>query len=169
MSAIDGIDSLRAAVGQELGSGEWLTVSQDRINAFEPAPPEGAVTCPATLSSGAQAVWADVAPVALAMRTLTPADVWAFSDLCALLPPAPAISAEKSAPEFKVLVMKATVDGDGNVHLEARENPVLRMERQVSSSLRPYFEKFGLEPVGRARIQVKKPEQPVSKWKGALA
>jgi acyl dehydratase len=32
--SIDGIESLRAAVGQELGSGEWLTVSQDRINAF---------------------------------------------------------------------------------------------------------------------------------------
>ena len=34
MPSIDGIDSLRAAVGQELGSGEWLTISQDRINAF---------------------------------------------------------------------------------------------------------------------------------------
>ena len=34
MPALDGIDSLRAVVGQELGSGEWLTVSQDRIDAF---------------------------------------------------------------------------------------------------------------------------------------
>jgi acyl dehydratase len=34
MPAIDGIDALRTLVGQELGAGEWLPVTQERIDAF---------------------------------------------------------------------------------------------------------------------------------------
>src|SRR6187200_1209259 len=34
MSAIDGIDALRNLAGQDLGAGEWVTVTQERINAF---------------------------------------------------------------------------------------------------------------------------------------
>jgi acyl dehydratase len=34
MPAIDGIDALRTLVGQELGGGEWLPVTQERIDAF---------------------------------------------------------------------------------------------------------------------------------------
>jgi acyl dehydratase len=34
MPAIDGIDALRSLAGQDLGAGEWVTVTQERINAF---------------------------------------------------------------------------------------------------------------------------------------
>ena len=34
MPAIDGIDALRTLAGQDLGAGEWVTVTQERINAF---------------------------------------------------------------------------------------------------------------------------------------
>ena len=34
MPAIDGIDVLRTLVGQELGAGAWVTVTQETINAF---------------------------------------------------------------------------------------------------------------------------------------
>jgi acyl dehydratase len=34
MPAIDGIDALRTLVGQDMGAGDWVTVTQERINAF---------------------------------------------------------------------------------------------------------------------------------------
>ena len=34
MPTIDGLDALRTLVGQELGAGEWMAVTQERINAF---------------------------------------------------------------------------------------------------------------------------------------
>lgn len=96
--------------------------------------------------------------------------------LCELVATAELVAKEKRDPAFKPLVMKAKVDGDGNVHLEAHENPLLRMERQTAMVLRPYFEKFGLEPVGRARIHVRTDpayaltsKEPQSRWAGKLA
>jgi acyl dehydratase len=34
MPSIDGLEALRTLVGQELGPGEWMDVTQERINAF---------------------------------------------------------------------------------------------------------------------------------------
>jgi len=34
---IDGLDAVRALVGQELGQSDWLEVTQDRVNAFADA------------------------------------------------------------------------------------------------------------------------------------
>ena len=33
----DGIDSVRAAVGEHLGYSDWLEITQDRVNAFAEA------------------------------------------------------------------------------------------------------------------------------------
>lgn len=146
------------------------------LNVDEPTPPAGLVQKPADLSGRSAKVWDEVAPICLAMGTLTTADVKAFVAYCELQATAELIAVEKQNPEFKPLVMKATVDGDGNVHLEARENPLIRMERHTAGALRPYYEKFGLEPVGRARIHVRtdpayvrKSREPQSKWAGVLA
>jgi hypothetical protein len=43
-----------------------------------------------------------------------------------------------------------------------------RIESELATKIRPYYEKFGLEPAGRARISVPKREEPVSKWAGML-
>jgi hypothetical protein len=40
---------------------------------------------------------------------------------------------------------------------------------KTAATIRPYYGMFGLEPTGRAKISVQKPEQPASKWAGALA
>jgi len=50
-----------------------------------------------------------------------------------------------------------------------QEHPALKLERNTAAALRPYYEKFGLEPVGRARLVVHKDEAPKSKWEGVLA
>ncbi len=37
MRVFDGLDDLRAAVGTQIGSGDWMTVEQDRIDTFADA------------------------------------------------------------------------------------------------------------------------------------
>src|SRR5688500_8745069 len=53
-------------------------------NEKEPKPPAGTVEKPEWLSLGGSAVWDELAPVCLAMRTLTSADVGTFGTLCEL-------------------------------------------------------------------------------------
>jgi len=121
--------------------------SKTRLNAHEPQPPAGEVVKPAGLSAGAGVVWDELAPICLAMRTLTPADLRPFVTLCELQATFSANTATKGTAVFDV-----------------------RLERDTAVALRPYYALFGLEPVSRARIVVvkAKPDEPVSKWAGAL-
>ena len=115
-------------------------------NKNEPVPPSGEVTKPADLSGAAGKVWDELAPVCLAMGTLTTADVRAFGTLC-----------ELQATFTAAAQVKGTAAFDA------------RLERDTATALRPWVALFGLEPVSRARIQVpKKPDEPASKWAGAL-
>lgn len=121
--------------------------SKTPLNEQEPVPPDGPVERPRFLSVAAALVWAELAPVALAMGTLTVADVAAFARLCELESTARAISARKDDPDA-VFSAKA--------------------EQEAAAALRPYYEKFGLEPSGRSRIKVPKAEKPASKWAGVI-
>lgn len=86
-------------------------------------------------------VWDELAPICLHMGTLTMADVVPFTTLCEL--------------QAKVRVAAQLED----------PVPLLRLAGQI----RAYYGLFGLEPVSRARIHVKKPSEPASKWAGKLA
>ena len=130
---------------------------KDRTNPREPKPPAGPVEMPGTLSAQARGIWERLAPICLIMGTLTVADVDAFMALCELLVTLQLASAQKSGKRFR-LINKA-----GLVH------PAIRVERETATALRPYFEKFGLDPIGRARIVLPaQPEAPPSKWAGVL-
>jgi phage terminase small subunit len=87
------------------------------------------------------------------MGTLTPVDVTAFAALCEMEATRRAASAQKDAEAFAPFLESG------------RPHPALKVERDTANALRPYFEKFGLEPSGRARIRVPKTEA-VSKWAG---
>ena len=101
---------------------------------------------PAGLSLGASVVWDELAPICLAMRTLTPADVRVFARLCELEATFDANTAKKGTEAFDA-----------------------RLERDTANTLRNYTALFGLEPVSRAWISVpKKAEEPQSKWAGQL-
>jgi hypothetical protein len=112
---------------------------QRKLNQSEPKPPAGEVVKP-QMELLAGVVWDEVAPICMAMGTLTTADVQAFTSYCVL--------------QAKFTALAAGDDTDRLV--------------KVATALRPYYEKFGLEPVGRARISVPK-EPAVSKWAGVLA
>ena len=134
-----------------------------RINEHEPTPPAGPVEQPDGLSVAAQAVWETLAPVCVAMGTLTSADTVAFATLCELEATRRRTSAEKDRPDFSPFLMSAFVDGAGTEHVTIKEHPAIKLERNTAAAMRPYFEKFGLEPSGRSRIKVAKPEA-VNKW-----
>jgi phage terminase small subunit len=117
---------------------------KDRLNPAEPLPPAGDVVQPVELSRPAVKVWQELAPICLAMRTLTTADVRPFATLCELQATFMAAARRKGTKAF---------------------DP--RLERETAIALRPYYALFGLEPVSRARLVVPKvAAEPASKWAG---
>jgi len=136
------------------------------LNPDEPTPPPGDVEKPATLSTPAAAVWDRLAPLAIAMRTLTRADVTAFAMLCELQATLEWAAGRKDPPprnkgERPSLWVKRS---------HARLAAAIKIEKDFASIIRPYYALFGLEPVSRAKIHVPTPtEAPVvSKWAGAI-
>jgi P27 family predicted phage terminase small subunit len=138
---------------------------KDRLNPAEPKPPEGAVNQPESMSDAAKGIWDELAPVCLAMGTLTPADVRPFATLCELQATMLEASRQKDAEGFAMFTLSEDYNGAPKVGVHA----AIKVERETASAIRPYYALFGLEPISRARIQVpKKAEEPVSKWAGAL-
>lgn len=105
-------------------------VRKDRVNLNEPTPPVGAIAKP-ELSEYASPVWDELAPLAIAMGTLTPADVAAFRTLCELSATLRLESARKGQKKFSAMA-----------------------EGKTATALRPFYEMFGLNPTGRARIRL---------------
>ena len=97
--------------------------------------------------------------------TLTPADVRPFARLCELEATAVEASRQKDAPGFGMFTLSEDYNGAPKVGVHA----AIKVERETSVALRPYYEYFGLTPSSRARIQVPKgADAPVSKWAGLL-
>jgi phage terminase small subunit len=136
------------------------------LNPDEPTPPPGDVVKPTTLSTAAAEVWDRLAPMAIAMRTLTAADGTAFAMLCELQATLEWAAGRKDPPprnpgERPYLWVRRSL---------ARLTAAIKVEKDFAPIIRPYYALFGLEPVSRSRIQVpKKDETPVaSKWTGFL-
>jgi phage terminase small subunit len=134
-------------------------------NTHEPQPPAGDVAAPAGLSKAALVVWQELAPICVAMGTLTPADVRPFASLCELQSTLQQLSAAKDGKGFKGFRL---VVADDDERFEIVIDGLLKSERDTANALRPYYALFGLEPVSRARIVIppKPEEKPVSKWAG---
>lgn len=140
---------------------------QRRMNPHEPVSPPGEVRKPTGLSMGASLVWDELAPICLAMRTLTVADVRPFASLCELQSTMQEAAAVKDGRELFRLEQQER--SDPKSPLEIVVDAALKLERETAAALRPYYECFGLTPVARARIAVpKQAEAPVSKWAGVL-
>ncbi|HSQ49717.1 MAG TPA: P27 family phage terminase small subunit [Nitrospiraceae bacterium] len=118
------------------------------LNELEPKPVAGPVEKPGYLSVGAAEVWGEIAQGCLAMGTLTPVDVPAFARLCEL--------------EFTARIFSRHKDDAGWKNQ--------REERDCAIVLKSYYDFFGMTPSGRSRIKVPKqaPDEPASKWSGAL-
>ena len=135
-----------------------------KLNELEPKPPEGESIPHEEVSRLAQKVWDEVGPICLYMGTLTPADVSSFATFCELEATRRVASKQKDAEGFTPFLMTTITDSAGNEHPKVQEHPAIKLERNTAAALRPYYEKFGLEPVSRARLVVNKNEEPKSKW-----
>lgn len=120
--------------------------SKVRISDLEPKPPSDQVVMPATLSPGAIVVWNRTAPICLAMKTLTCADVEPFARMCELQASFDRNTKKKGTKAFEA-----------------------KLEIDLAGSLLRYSALFGMEPVSRSRIQIPKANaEPVVKWSGML-
>jgi P27 family predicted phage terminase small subunit len=131
-------------------------------NVDEPEPPKGTAVKPSGLSTGASAAWDELAPICIAMGTLTTADVRVFATMCELQSTLQQASALKDSKGCQVFTADKDSDEDGQLVLVVDAS--LKLERDTAVALRPFYALFGLEPVSRARIRVPKDKQPVSKW-----
>lgn len=136
---------------------------QRKLNEREPKPPMGPPRIP-KMSAAARDIWDEVAPMAIAMGTLTSIDGKAFAAYCELQATLDRACAEKDVEGFTPFLMTLVSDANGNEYYKASEHPAIKLERNTAGALRPYFEKFGLEPVGRARISVPKANEPENEW-----
>ena len=69
-------------------------------------------------------------------------------------------SRAKDAEEFAPFTVSDDYNGAPKMGLHG----ALGLELKYAPVIRPYYEKFGLEPVGRARISVPKSAQPADDW-----
>lgn len=132
---------------------------QRKLNEREPIPPKGEVVKP-EMALGVSQVWDELAPACLAMGTLTTADVRTFVTLCELQATFDMARAEKARVGFSPFLHTTMVDSAGNEHQNVKEHPALSLERKTAAALKPYYEKFGLESVARARMSVPKTDVP---------
>lgn len=141
--------------------------SHKKLNENEPTPPAGDPVKPTGLSPGASAVWDELAPICIAMGTLTVADVRVFASMCELQSTMQETSAAKDGRALFALEREDRDDEQSPMVIQI--DAILKLERDTATALRPYYALFGLEPVSRARISVpKKAEAPTSKWAGVL-
>jgi P27 family predicted phage terminase small subunit len=137
---------------------------QRKLNVNEVKPPHGEVLKPDSLSEPAKKLWDSMAPVCLAMGTLTTGDVRPFAAMCELQATLIEASSQKDAEGFAMFTISHDFDGAPKVGVHA----AIKIERETANALRPYYEYFGMTPSSRARISVPKQDEPVSKWAGAL-
>jgi P27 family predicted phage terminase small subunit len=138
--------------------------SRKNLNKNEVRPPAGDPTKPTGLSAGASVVWDELAPVCVAMGTLTTADVAAFASMCELQSTMREASASKDGRQL----FRLQSDPDDSARLEIVVDAALRLERETAGALRPYYDMFGLNPIARAKISVPKESAPASKWAGIV-
>ena len=123
---------------------------RDRLNLNEPTSPPGEVVKPADLSPGAITVWEELAPICLAMGTLTDGGRAARS--------------RRSASSRSRSRSRAAGKRTRNTLVAG-----VKLEKIFAPIIRNYYDSFGLTPVSRPRIKVPKADEtPVSKWAGVL-
>ena len=122
------------------------------LNEHEPIPPDGEISPPSLLDAAAKPYWNQLAPVLMAMRVLTTADVFLVARYCNLL------ARYAELKEFLMLKGAAGTtypikDKNGKVRGFA-EFPQSWEYRQLHQQLLSIERELGLTPSARSRMQV---------------
>lgn len=129
-----------------------------RLNEGEPVPPAGPIVPPSWLAEPSRQIWDQLAPIVMGMKTLTSADVFAFSRYCNCI--ARYVELDKflmrkgaSGTTYKVM------DGNGKFR-SIREIPQAIEYRRLHEILVRLESHFGLTPAARSRINVEPGAKP---------
>ena len=116
-----------------------------KFDTREPLPPvDSPVVKPAGLSPGAVVVWEEMAPIVLAMRTLTAGDVRTFATYCELQATFDHVIVEKSKPGYLPVMWTENAAGEP----VATIHPVVKLERETAAGLKPVLLVFRAGAVG---------------------
>lgn len=133
------------------------------LNDDEPIPPQGEIAPPDWIGDRARVVWAQVAPVLVAMRTLTTADLLPFARYCE------AFARWLELNEFMIKkgptgttyakTGKQEVGADGKPKGKPKVDYVYELPqasewRQLFGILQRFEDRFGLNASARSRIRV---------------
>jgi len=124
-----------------------------RINKSDPQPAAGEVTPPAWLPERARKVWTRLAPDLKRKGVLTPWDVDAFADLCALI----VINAEALADVDENGASCTTLVGvtrDGTEVYDLKRNPAWQVARESTALIVTLGGRFGLNPSDRSQLKI---------------
>lgn len=130
----------------------------------ELAPPEP-VDRPSDLPQEQAAVWAELAPHATEARTLVPATVQAFRDLCEAIVVKRALLARIETDGLTYI--KVTVDGTGTEHTEIKAHPLLAQHRGMMQRVEAGMARFRLAPMGKEILPTAEPENPFDAFEAA--
>ena len=125
-----------------------------RVNKREPKPSESEIVRPKWLSPDAREVWDRLAPDLTRKGVLTPWDVDAFADFCALVVVnREAMSdVERNGASCTTVVRELS---DGTLLYDLRKNPAWGVARESSALIATLGGRFGLNPSDRSRLTMK--------------
>ncbi len=129
----------------------------DRVNRDEPLPAAGIVEKPAWLDARAAAVWDRLAPDLIDKGVLTPWDIDAFVDLCAVIVTNQDAHAEITANGIFLEETRELAHG-GSVSRTV-QNPAWRVVRESSAVIVTLGGRFGLNPSDRQQLSVGKDDE----------
>lgn len=102
---------------------------------------------PVGLHGAAVAVWAELAPLAVQARTLTPETARALGDLCVAIVTRDAMAARIA--EDGLTFQKVSVDGAGVEHVEIKAHPLIAHHRGQMQRIEAGLVRFRLCPIGK--------------------
>ncbi len=143
----------------------WLSGNAGKRGIPVRQAPEGAgkavelIPVPPDLPADQAEVWNALAPHACGERTLLPATVQAFRDLCEAIVMKRRLLAEMERDGFTYL--RVTIDGSGQEHTEVKAHPLMSQHRGLMVRVESGMTRFRLAPTGKALVS---PEAPKDEW-----
>lgn len=160
-----GRGGFRIGAGRKPKGARVLALHGGRDRKPVPKVPEGPpvpVEMPANLPEDQQAVWNELAPLALEQRTLTAATAGSFRDLCRAVVVRNGLLATIEGQGWTFL--KISVDGAGVEHQELKKHPLVGDHRGWEQRVEAGRARFRLAPFGKELVVAAKAEDPFEEF-----
>lgn len=120
------------------------------------------ISPPLDLSDAELSAWQGLAPLATAKRTLTMETAFRFRELCENIVLKRAI--HLCIVERGLEVMKVTIDGSGQEHVEHKANSLLNQYRGMQQLVNSGLKDFSLSPFGKPDVEEATPVNALQRF-----